>query len=230
MSRQDTERLPTVFPAMFELGGKEHEGMAVDISPKGLRLRTNSPLATEQTLNLRIITPGSGEVRCTGVVRWVLELSVPFRPTYMFEAGLGLRAPGKEYLDLVERQSARFVDYRDSPRVRHPMRVELSGPGVRETTYALDMGRRGLFVCTEHPMQPGQFVELKMWLPDGASIQLRGKVAHVRSRDEALASGTEPGVGVHITALPQRVLEAYTAYIEALETNAATTGQRKEKT
>ncbi|MBM4395242.1 MAG: PilZ domain-containing protein [Deltaproteobacteria bacterium] len=214
--REDTERLPAAFRVTFESGGGTRDGVAVNVSRKGLCLRTNGPLADDQ--EVRVLLPSAeGPVEVTGVVRWVVELSPLLQPTFLLEAGIGIDEPPPAYEELFSQESARFVDYRHGARVPHQLRVEVVGPGFWETTFALNLGRKGVFVRTDHDLVPGQLVELKLFVPGAEPILVRAEVVHLLSREAAAQVGAEPGAGLRIGSLPLGVRDLYHAYVEDLE-------------
>jgi uncharacterized protein (TIGR02266 family) len=217
-TRSDVERLPTAFTASFQAHGRTWKGVAVNVSRKGLCLRTDTPLDEGDVITLALDDPEGGAVPLQGKVRWVIELSPLLQPTFPFEAGVALEEPSPQFDALFTRESAHFVDYRDDIRVPHQMRVELAGPGFWETTFALNLGRRGLFIRTDQHLDPGQLVEIRMSLPGMPGMtQVRGEVVHVLAGDHSQDVGAQPGIGVRFSSLPSGFRERYQGYVDDVE-------------
>lgn len=217
-SRSGDFRLPVTFSARFLVRGQPAAGVAVNVSPEGLCLRTDKQLKEGQVLVLNLSAPGYGEVEVQAHVRWVQEMSPMLQPTFPWEAGMRIEDPLPEYLDLFHRENIRFVDYRDAPRYPNLMRVMLAGPGTWETTFALNIGRRGLFVRTEQILDQGALVEVRVHLPGvGDAIPIRAEVVHRMTREQAREVGAEPGIGARVVTLPAWAREAWQTYVTALE-------------
>ena len=216
--REDVERLPTAFPVLFTFDGRPEQGVAVNVSKKGLCLRTAAPVPSAATLDLTLVDPKGGQIAVRGLVRWVFELSPMLQPTYPIEAGIALEDATPEFLALFHREVDHFVDYRNESRVPHQLRVELSGPGFWETTFALNLGRRGIFVRTDQSLVIGQLVEVRMHMPTFPDpILVRGEVVHVLTPDHAMQVGAQPGVGLRFNVVPSGFRERYQAYLDGLE-------------
>lgn len=217
-SRSGDVRLPVAFSVRFQVRAQPATGVAVNVSPDGLCLRTAQELREGQVLLLSLSAPGYEEVETQAQVRWVQEMSPMLQPTFPWEAGMRIEDATPGYLDLFHRENVRFMDYRDAPRYPHLMRVMLAGPGTWETTFALNIGRRGLFVRTEQELDSGALVEVRVHLPGlGDSVPIRAEVVHCLTRDQAKEVGTEPGVGVRMVTLPAWAREAWQNYVTALE-------------
>jgi Tfp pilus assembly protein PilZ len=213
--RADAERLPIALHVRFG----EADGVAVNLSPRGLCLRTNATLVEGQTLAMALFTTeGAAVGTVTGDVRWVVEMSPLLQPTFLHEAGLAIPDPEPGYLELFGRETASFVDYRNVPRFSHLLRVEVAGPGLWETTFALNLGRRGVFVRTDQSLEVGQLVDVRLFLPElEDAIRVRAEVVHVLDREHAAAVGADAGVGLRLGSLPSEVRERYQAYVDELE-------------
>jgi hypothetical protein len=217
-SRTGTVRLPVTFSAVFQNHGKQANGVAVNVSPEGLCLRTDQELLEGQVLVLRLSAKGFEDVETEVNVRWVLEMSPMLQATFPWEAGVRIENPTPEYLGMFHRENIRFVDYRDVPRYPHQMRVMLAGPGTWETTFALNIGRRGLFIRTGQDLDLGALVEVRVHVPGlGDAIPIRAEVVHRLSEAHATEVGAESGVGVRLVTLPTWASEAWTNYVTALE-------------
>lgn len=63
-------------------------------------------------------------------------------------------------------------------------------------SYAADVSQGGMFILTDEPPPLLSFVDVKMGLPEGHEIVLRGRVVHVIPPAQAAAEGRQAGVGV----------------------------------
>jgi hypothetical protein len=217
-SRSGTVRLPVTFSVRFQHQGKPAEGVAVNVSPEGLCLRTAQELKEGQVLLLHLSARGYEDVETEVQIRWVQEMSPMMQPTFPWEAGARIENPSGDYLNLFQRENVRFVDYRDVPRYPHMMRVMLAGPGTWETTFALNIGRRGLFIRTEQDLDLGALVEVRVHVPGlGDAIPIRAEVVHRLSSDHAKEVGAESGIGVRLVTVPAWARDAWQNYVTALE-------------
>lgn len=219
-TRRQSERLPGVFQVRFSDNGTRGEGVVVDLTSSGMRLRTNYPVTEDSSIHLSLVGPDYETIEVDGTVRWVSELSpVPVQPqSFSFEAGIRVNDPPPELSRLFDSASDRFIDFRDWPRFPHQMRLELAGPGIWETTFALNLSRRGLFVLTRQEFQTGQLVQMRTTLDGrGESIQLSGEVVYLLTQHMAEEVGGAPGIGVRLSNVTPSVKEQYTSFIEVLE-------------
>lgn len=217
-NRNDIPRLSLSLPVTFEAHGASWRGVAVNISKKGLCLRTDSPLSEEDLLDLVIEGPGRSAIPIKGRVRWVLELSPFFQPIFPLEAGIFIEESSKDFEELFNTNTAVFLDYREDPRVTKPMRVELAGPGFWEATFAMNIGRRGLFIRTDQSVAPGQMVEVGLYLTDSERpVHIKGIVVHVLNEERCVSIGAEPGIGVKFISMPSGFRERINKYMDELE-------------
>jgi Tfp pilus assembly protein PilZ len=218
--RSQSDRLPTVFRVEIDAGGgKRFPGVAVNLSGSGACIHLNEELRPGQEVGLDLWPADAAEpIRLAGRVRWIEEFSPILRTTFAFEAGLGLDRVPAEFERFFCRENDRFVDYRMHTRSSTRLRVRVSGPGLWETTFAPNLSRRGLFVRTDGLLEPGQFVEVELFLPDaGQPVLARGEVVHTIDAVRAAAIGTEPGLGLRIT-VPSAVDKArFQKYVDDLE-------------
>ncbi len=218
-SRSGDVRLPVAFAVRFQVKGEPASGVAINVSPEGLCLHTRQSLKEGQVLVLTLSAPEYPEVETQAQVRWVVEMSPMLQPTFPFEAGLRIEDPPQAFLDLFHRENVRFVDYRDAPRYPNQMRVQLAGPGTWETTFALNIGRRGLFVRTvQEGLEPGALVQIKVHMPGYAEpIPIRAEVVHRLGPEHALDVGAEPGIGVRILSMPAAMKDPWDRFMTSLE-------------
>lgn len=217
-TRSGDLRLPVAFHVTFQIGGRESRGVAVNVSPEGLCLHSDRAVKEGQVLTLLLSAPEYGEVEVQGQVRWVQEMSPLLQPTWPWEAGLRIEEPSDAFQALFRQQQVQFVEYRDTPRIPHLLRVMLSGPGTWETTFALNIGRRGLFVRTEQPLDPGALVEVRLHVPGlGDAVPIRAEVVYRLAREEAREVGAEPGVGLRLGTLPSWARQSYQDFVSSLE-------------
>lgn len=81
------------------------------------------------------------------------------------------------------------------PRIIAALEVEFERLGQRVLARSENVSRHGIFLRTTQFLPAGTVVELNIWLPDGPSVQLAARVAHVLSETAARALGREPGMG-----------------------------------
>lgn len=217
--RSGDTRLPSTFRARVSLGGREGMGVAVNLSNEGLCLHTDLVFRSGQQVELGLEVPDwKDTLTLSTEVRWVREVSPLMEPIWTYEAGLRVRDPPPAYLELVTQYSRRFLDQRDDPRFPREIRVQLSGPGTWEMTFARNIGRRGLFIRTRQPIPPGALVEIQVFLPGlDRPVPMRAEVVHQVSTEKAVLVGTEPGIGVRLGAVPEWAREAYLAFLRSLE-------------
>jgi CheY-like chemotaxis protein/Tfp pilus assembly protein PilZ len=70
-----------------------------------------------------------------------------------------------------------------------------SGPVEAETE---DISARGLFIRTDSLLPVGEETDLKLTLPEGTLLVLRGRVAHMLTPHAAKALGRHPGIGLEL--------------------------------
>lgn len=217
--------MPGVFQVEFRFEGGEGDGVVVDLTPSGMRLRTNHTIEEGTVLSLSLVGPDYQTIHLEGEIRWLSELSpVPIQPhSFAFEAGIIVSDPPDELAQLFDRQSARFIDFRDWPRFPHQLRVEMAGPGVWETTFALNLSRRGLFLMTRRDLGIGQIVQLRTNLNGSDEpLELHGVVVYLLTPEQAEEVGTAPGVGVRLNNVAPAIKQKYTDFLDGLEKKYAT--------
>lgn len=62
--------------------------------------------------------------------------------------------------------------------------------------YAADVSQGGMFIVTSDPPPLMSYVDVKMGLPEGHEVALRGRIVHVITAEQAKLEGRPPGVGV----------------------------------
>jgi CheY-like chemotaxis protein/Tfp pilus assembly protein PilZ len=70
-----------------------------------------------------------------------------------------------------------------------------SGPVEAETE---DLSARGMFIRTDSLLPVGEETEIRLTLPDGTYLGLKGKVAHMLTPHSARALGRHPGMGFEL--------------------------------
>lgn len=68
-------------------------------------------------------------------------------------------------------------------------------------SHTLEVGRRGVFVVSEHPWPPRKLVSLELTLPDGTLFEVHGMVARSVSPEESRLHGVPAGMGVQFYGL-----------------------------
>jgi CheY-like chemotaxis protein/Tfp pilus assembly protein PilZ len=102
--------------------------------------------------------------------------------------------------------------------------VEFDRPSGRVTAETEDLSARGLFIRTEALLPIGETTDLAIELPDGSSLALRGRVAHMLTPIAAKALGRHPGMGIELLGVetPDRI--KLRAFIESLKTEITSPG------
>jgi CheY-like chemotaxis protein/Tfp pilus assembly protein PilZ len=77
-------------------------------------------------------------------------------------------------------------------------RVEFDRPSGIVEAETEDLSPRGMFIRTDSLLPVGEETELRLTLPDGTFLQLRGRVAHMLTPHAAKALGRHPGIGMQL--------------------------------
>jgi hypothetical protein len=217
-SRSPEQRLSTPFRVSFESSGVKGEGVAVNLSNSGLCLRSLAPLREQATVSLLLKVPDHSDVAISGEIRWVIEISPLVVPAFPWEAGVRFDNTPPEYMALFNEENQRFMESRQNPRLPHALRIQISGPGTWETTFALNLGRRGLFVRTDQTLEPGALLAIQVFLPGSSRpLGLKGEVVHHLTLAQAMEIGGQPGVGVRLLNTSDESREAYLDLLKHLE-------------
>jgi DNA-binding response OmpR family regulator/Tfp pilus assembly protein PilZ len=78
--------------------------------------------------------------------------------------------------------------------------VELEGPLGRVIADSEDLSATGVFVRTDELLRVGKKVTLRVTLPNGATVSVRARVAHVIKPSVAAALGRHQGMGFELLA------------------------------
>jgi len=207
-----------IFPVKFFGPAGSGEGVAFELVPTRLRLRTNDEIIEGENLTFEL--EGPNQLRASGLatVYYTIEFPLVLQPPFEIEAGVKILMPNESYSKLFEIEALSFADYREWTRVPNLLRVEMIGPGFFQTTFALNLSRKGLFVACEAQMHKGQIVEIRLFLPKQTTpLNLRGEVMHVLSREEAKKVCGLPGVGLRLLPMVHNDRERFEEYVEYLE-------------
>lgn len=221
-TRHDAQRLPTAIGVRITYRRRKHDAVAVNLSQFGLCLRTDAPLEPDSlvTVDLPDETDGDpkAKVKVKGHVAWVFDTAQLVMPNFAFVAGIRFEDPDDDYLGLVSFHRQEFTESRLSVRVPHTVRVELDGAAGRVSTFALNLGRHGLFVRYDRPVSPGDEMLAHVYLPAVPNpIRTRCEVVHVLEEARARKVGAPPGIGLRIASLSPADAEAYRTYVDFLE-------------
>ncbi|HUJ62220.1 MAG TPA: DUF4388 domain-containing protein [Kofleriaceae bacterium] len=77
-------------------------------------------------------------------------------------------------------------------------RVEFDRPAGAIQAETEDISARGLFIRTEALLPVGEETEIRLTLPDGTKLLLKGRVAHMLTPASARALGRHPGLGFEL--------------------------------
>lgn len=219
-SRRELERLPGVYQVEFKHLDEAGKGVVVDLSTGGMRLRTNHTIEEGMLLSLSLVGPDYQTIQLDGKIRWLSEMSpTPVQPhPFAFEAGILVPDPSEELASLFDKQSAKFIDFRDWPRFPQKLRIDMAGPGVCETTFALNISRRGLFLMNQRDLDIGQMVQMRTSL-EGSSetLELHGNVVYLLTQEDAEEVGTAPGVGVRLGNLAPATKQKYLEFLDTIK-------------
>src|SRR5689334_12609143 len=94
---------------------------------------------------------------------------------------------------------ARRANQRE-PRVVTRCQVELEGPLGRLIADTEDLSPTGVFVRTDEQLRVGAVPILKLTLPNGTTVEVRARVAHVIKPSVATALGRHQGMGFELLA------------------------------
>lgn len=221
-TRFDAQRLQTAIGVRITYRRRKHDAVAVNLSPFGLCLRTDAPLEPDALVAVDLPDEANdapkAKVKIKGHVAWVLDAAPLVMPNFAFVAGIRFDDPEDDYLGLVSFHRQEFNESRQSARVPHTIRVELDGAAGLISTFALNLGHRGLFVRYDRPVSPGDMMRAHVYLPAVSSpIKARCEVVHVLEMTRAREVGAPPGIGLQITSLSPEDAEAYRTYVDFLE-------------
>lgn len=221
-TRTDGHRLPTAIGVRITYRRRKHDAVAVNLSPFGLCLRTDAPLEPDVRVTVDLPDETNGvpkaKVKVKGHVAWVFDAAPLVMPNYAFVAGIRFEDPDDDYLGLVSFHQQEFCESRQSVRVPHTIRVELDGAAGRVSTFALNLGHRGLFVRYDRRVSPGDLMRAAVYLPAVPNpVKAQCKVIHVLETTRAREVGAPPGIGLEITSLSPADAEAYRTYVDFLE-------------
>lgn len=90
------------------------------------------------------------------------------------------------------------VKRRDSIRVRTRLQVQVSWDAARELVRARDLSEGGVFLQTNHPIEPGTPVEIELDDLRGRPLSVEGTVAWVRLESDRAGA---PGMGIRFRNL-----------------------------
>lgn len=215
--QSDVVRLPIHIPVTFSNEAVNGSGVAINVSEHGLCLRTSTVLRNGQVIGMDLECQDIPNVRVEGEVRWLIELSPLLQPFFPLEVGIKIRS-SEPYSELVHSEKNRFVDYRNSPRFTNVLRCQVSGPGIWETTFATNLGKRGLFIRTAQDVEPGALLEVNIFLPnDPKPVGIRCEVVHRLDPSMASEVGSEPGVGVRVQSLSDDARARFKGFIDDIQ-------------
>lgn len=217
--RSDSVRLTVPVPIEYSRVGRNSRGVAVDLSPHGLRLRTDFELRVGQVLEITMNPDNHEPVMVLGEVRWVREVDPLCQPRFPVEAGLLLIDVGEEYNLLYNEERSAFINSREDTRFEELIRCEVAGPGTWEASFALNVSRRGIFVKSDVDLENGDQVQMRLFLPDqDEPVVFSAEVVHKIGSDDAEGIGSETGLGLRITRINPSSRKMLDDFIDTLET------------
>ena len=91
---------------------------------------------------------------------------------------------------------------RNAPRVIKRIEIALQHPGSTRSYHTRDISYIGVFVECPEPLPLRKLVRFQADLEDGREpLQMLGVVAHRINSADAIDSGREPGMGIHLFAI-----------------------------
>jgi CheY-like chemotaxis protein/Tfp pilus assembly protein PilZ len=103
-------------------------------------------------------------------------------------------------------------------------RVEFDRPSGIVEAETEDLSVRGLFIRTEALLPVGEETEIRLILPDGTLLGLRGRVAHMLTPSAARALGRHPGMGFELVDGDTTSKLKLRAHIDSLRTEITSPG------
>ena len=103
-------------------------------------------------------------------------------------------------------------------------RVEFDRPSGVVEAETEDLSVRGLFIRTEALLPVGEESEIRLVLPDGTLLGIRGRVAHMLTPSAARALGRHPGMGFELVGDDTASKLKLRAHIESLRTEITSPG------
>jgi CheY-like chemotaxis protein/Tfp pilus assembly protein PilZ len=102
--------------------------------------------------------------------------------------------------------------------------VEFDRPSGRVVAETEDLSARGLYIRTEALLPVGEESEITVELPDGTTLALFGRVAHMLTPSAARALGRHPGMGFELIGPDTAARLKLRAHIESLKTEITNPG------
>ena len=103
-------------------------------------------------------------------------------------------------------------------------RVEFDRPSGVVEAETEDLSARGVFIRTEALLPVGEETEIRLFLPDGALLGLRARVAHMLTPASARALGRHPGMGFELIGNESASRLKLRAHIDAVKTESTNPG------
>ena len=103
-------------------------------------------------------------------------------------------------------------------------RVEFDRPSGIVEAETEDLSVRGLFIRTEALLPVGEETEIRLILPDGTLLGLRGRVAHMLTPSAARALGRHPGMGFELIDGDTTSRLKLRAHVDSLRTEITSPG------
>lgn len=137
----------------------------------------------------------------------------------MRDVGATTRLP-RAYTSLIVVSARRDREARLVSRCR----VEFDRPAGIVVAETEDLSARGLFIRTEDLLPVGEETEVRVELPDGAVLRLRGRVAHMLTPTSARALGRHGGMGFELVAADPAARALLRAHLDGLRTEILAPG------
>lgn len=151
----------------------------VDLSPTGCRLHAGSILLVGATIEFRIPLSGRNSVMAHGKIGRCIPTEVNGTLEYGVEFGPFAANEARDLQAFVAEECRRDSSALRAARVETEFPLEVIGAGQKNGTaaVAIDIGRGGMRIASEHPLPEGSTVTLHFALPaSDRKMSLRGRV------------------------------------------------------
>ncbi|MBA3395257.1 MAG: DUF4388 domain-containing protein [Deltaproteobacteria bacterium] len=103
-------------------------------------------------------------------------------------------------------------------------RVQFDRPSGMVEAETEDLSARGLFIRTEALLPVGEETDLRVILPDGVTLELRARVAHMLMPAAARALGRHAGMGFELIGADSTARMQLRSYVDNLRTEITSPG------
>ncbi|HCF60254.1 MAG TPA: hypothetical protein DFS52_19930 [Myxococcales bacterium] len=188
---------------------------------RALAARRKAVDARERRLVLREKVLAQAQAEVAGLEQVLREAEATLEQTRRDEAEERRKQEEKRELTVGSAETAPVASWQErrlDSRIQLQTEVTLASDSNLFTGFSSDLSRGGIFVATCQLVPIGTQVEVRLDLPEGTRIEVRGVVRWSREPNERFPEFF-PGVGIQFTELedePRRALESFAASREPL--------------